>query len=71
MIKKLAYKAKYITESTVMEFCSCFLKIENKNFLKSIGWIVNNMERIITRKKNTINIVPCYNFHIIYMLKIH
>ena len=69
MIQKLAYKAKYITDITVMEFCSCFLKIEN--FLKLIGSIVNNMERIITKKKNTINIVQCYNFHIIYMSKIH
>ena len=39
------------------------------HFLKLVGLIVNNMERINTRKRNTINIVQCSkcqdNFHII------
>ena len=34
-------------------------------FLKLASLNVNNMEKIIKRKRNTINIDQCYNFQII------
>ena len=44
----------YRTPTTKMEVQSCSLEIR-KNFLKLFGLIVSNMERINTRKGNTIN----------------
>ena len=45
----------------IIKFLSSMLSRETQpfDFLKLVGSIVNNMERINTRKRNTINIVQC------------
>ena len=45
--------------SVKMVVWSCFPQIQELNFLKLYGLIVSLMERLNTRKRNTINIVQC------------
>ena len=54
IIKKLAYEVEYITQINggLIKF---FWKFENKSFFELVGSVVNNMEKINTRKRNTIN----------------
>ena len=54
VIRKLAYKVKYICQINGASIMF-FRKIKNKIFFKLVGLIVNNMERIDTRKRNAIN----------------
>ena len=57
VIRKLAYKVKYISQ--INEGLIMFYWIfENKNFLNYL----HSIERINTRKRNTINIVQCSKF---------
>ena len=52
VIRKLPYKAKYISEGLFM-----FPANSGIRFFNLVALIVNNMERIDTRKRNKINIV--------------
>ena len=54
VIRKLAYKVKYINGDLIM-----FLQILELDFFELAGSVVMNMERTNTRKKDTINIVQC------------
>ena len=56
LIQKSAYKVKYISQISggLMFFASSRLR-----FFKEFGTMGNNMERINTRKRNTINMVQC------------
>ena len=54
IIKKLAYVVKYITQFNG-GLIKIFWKFENKIFFELVGSVVNNMEKINTRKRNTIN----------------
>ena len=51
LIQKLTYKVKCISQR---RFGHVLLEIQ-ENIFKLVGLIVNNMERINTRKRNTIN----------------
>ena len=42
-----------------MEVRSCFLEIKEQDFFKLVGSTVKYMERIVTKKMNTINTVQC------------
>ena len=54
IIKKLAYVVKYITQING-GLIKIFWKFENKIFFELVGSVVNNMEKINRRKRNTIN----------------
>ena len=67
VIRKLAYKVKYIGQingGLIMFFANSRIR-----FLKISCLDCENMERINTRQRNTINVVQCSkcydNFHII------
>ena len=53
VIRNLAYKVKYISQTN--EDLIMFSEIQEYEFLKLIISIVKNMERINSRKRNTVN----------------
>ena len=56
VIQKLTYKVKFISQINGGLSFHVFWKFDTKIFLDSI---VNSMERINTKKRNTIAIVQC------------
>ena len=53
VIRNLAYKVKYISQTN--EHLIMFSEIQEYDFLKLIVSVVKNMERINSRKRNTVN----------------
>ena len=70
VIRKLPYKVSYITQING-DLQKIYMYFVNSRifFKKLVGSIVNNIERIDTRKRNRISIAQCSkfqdNFHII------
>ena len=68
-IWKLAYKDKYIDQiKKLREFWSRFFGNSIIRFLKLVGLIVNNMEWINTRKRNTTTKISVQSVKIIFIL---